>query len=256
MARGLVVPFWGESTMKRMFTICVLLSLMLSILVVSAIAAGDYTIRRVDPQAVQSLDATRIPAPCTVGNLNPPAFAVSSWLTPPDKYALIFDPGATCLDCDIGVRITSVHTMLQTSAACDLVMKVSLLSVDTTVGANCPEPLAVLCGHTEFQVSLPSDGLWDISLPLDCLCADPEYKFALKVKIVSATCTDGLVPNLVTDAYPSACTSYNEIAGVWTDIVSAYGFPGNLMIWADAECCYNAVGNESETWGAIKSIYR
>jgi len=242
--------------MKRMILVCATMFVAFSIVTTPILAAGQYSLHRVDPLDVQTLDEPRVPTPCQVGNLNPPAFAVSGWLAPPDWYALIFDPAATCLDCDVGIRITTVHAMLQTSAACDLVVKVSLMGVDSPPGANCPAPLQVLCGHFEWDVSLPSDGLWDIALPLDCMCADPDYLYALKVKITSASCEDGAMPNLVTDEFPSACTSYNMIDGVWTDLVTTYGFPGNLSFWADAECCWSPVSTEQNSWGEIKSIYR
>ncbi len=242
--------------MKRLILVCAVALLTFSTVTSPILAADDHTVRPVDPTQTRIYDPSRVPVTCLVGNLEPIAYAVSGWLAPPDKYALIFDPGAACQDCDVGVRITTVHTMLQTSAACDMVIKVSLLSVDAPPVANCPAPLNVLCGHYEWSVSLPSEGTWDISLPLDCLCADPDYLFALKVKITGADCVDGGLPNLITDERPTACTSYNEIDGVWTDLVTTYGFPGNLSIWADAECCWSPVGLEARTWSDLKAIYR
>jgi hypothetical protein len=242
--------------MKRTFAICAMSIVAFSLFVTPTQAVGDYTLTRIDPADIQSLEIERTPAPCQVGNLNPAAYVVSEWLAPPDKYALIFDPAATCQDCDVGVRITTVHAMLQTSAACELVVKVSLMSVDSPPGANCPAPLDLLCGHYEWGVSVPAKGIWDIALPLDCMCADPNYPLALKVTFSSASCDDDTLPGLMIDAFPSACSSYNLIGGVWTDLVTAFGFPGNLLFWADAECCWSPVAAERNSWGEIKSIYR
>ena len=225
---------------------------LIAILVVANIvAAADYTLTRVDPNDVRVYDPTRTAATCEVGNLNSAAYSISGFLEPPEKYALVFDPAASCLDCDLGVKITKVHIMLSAAAACDMEIKVSLMHVE----GQCPVPTDLICGHFEYSVSLSEAGVWDIGLPLDCFCADPGYPYALKVKIASASCTDDLLPDLVIDNAPSFCTSYREVDGVWSDLGVA-GVPGTPMIWADAECCWAPVSSESESWGGLKALYR
>jgi hypothetical protein len=212
-------------------------------------------VRQVDPTTIpRTIGETRPPGTCQVGNLNPSYWAIGSWLQPIDRYALVFDPTETCLDCTYGIKVTSVHVLLQTSSDCGVTMKVGFMNAP--LAGDCYEPGLVQCLTPEYVVDLPNAGLWDISLPLDCTCADPSWPQALKIVIVGADCGDGSVPDLVTDDLPANCVSWMDTASIWEDLVAVYGFPGNLKIWADAECCWQPVGAERRTWGGLKTLYR
>ena len=97
--------------------------------------------------------------------------------------------------------------------------------------------------------------LYDIALPIDCNCMCADETFLLTVWFESTECTAALV-DLTTDDYASACTSWNYYENVWTDLVTGYGFPGNLILSADAVCCGGASATEEATWGTIKESYR
>ena len=103
-----------------------------------------------------------------------------------------------------------------------------------------------------LAANLPSAGLWDISLPLECACASPDYPYALTVSFESVT---GGTPDLVTDNLPSNCVSWNDFGSGWVDLVSGSGFPGNLKIWAEADCCEPPVETMKETMGDVKGRY-
>ena len=38
--------------------------------------------------------------------------------------------------------------------------------------------------------------------------------------------------------------------------MSGEGLPGDLVIWADVDCCFDSVDTERVGWGGLKSRYR
>ena len=189
---------------------------------------------------------------CVVGNLNAPAYAIVGFVLPPEEYKLVFDPTAGCSICPVGIRINNVHILLRTSQACEVVMAVDVEAVSDS--PECPGmfPGIELCNSGLFTVSLPGAGLWDVGLPIDCGCITVDNLYLLSFDFVDSSCLPE--PDLITDGSPTVCTSWNDFGAGWTDLVSAYGFPGNLLFFADAECC-GPVPVESQTWGKIKSLY-
>ena len=80
--------------------------------------------------------------------------------------------------------------------------------------------------------------------------------YLLSVYFDATTCDP--VPDLVTDAGPaSLCTNWNNYGAGWIDLLAQYPtWPGNLRIFADADCCTPPVPVKDSTWGAIKEIYQ
>ncbi len=189
---------------------------------------------------------------CYVGNLNSAAWAIGGWMAAPETYMLAFDPSTTCSDCVLGWQLTSVHILLQTDAACELTMRVDLEGADYLPGTDCTYPGPEVCLSELYTINIPNAGLWDIGLPIDCECAYFDYEYLLSVHVESMSCT----PDLVTDDFPTDCTSWNDYGSGPFDLVFNYSFPGNLMIWGEVECCDNPVTNEARTWGGVKGLYR
>jgi hypothetical protein len=191
-------------------------------------------------------------ADCQVGNVNPAAWAINDFLFPPEAYKLTFDPTATCTVCPMGFNVTTVRVFLQTAGACQVV-----LSADVEEAVyqtpNCPSPGPVVCASPLYAVNLPSAGLWNVGVPITCDCLPPGQKYLLSVHFESATCT----PALITDAGPAlACTNWNNYGTGWYDLLGAFPtWPGQLKIFADAECCSPPVPAEGKNWGAIKELY-
>ena len=199
--------------------------------------------------------APGVPLGCQVGNLNPAAWAINDWAFPPEAYYLNFYPGDTCSDCTLGFNVTAVHWVLQTDGPCEIDLSVGLYGTDFSDPA-CPVPGAYDCVSPLFTVTLPSAGLWDIAIPLDCLCADPQYLYALGVDVLDYRCDTGRMPDIITDDLPTTCTSWNDYGAGWVDLVGDFGFPGNLIMFADAECCEPAVGLEESSWGRVKGLFK
>jgi len=110
-----------------------------------------------------------------------------------------------------------------------------------------------VCNSGAFTVSLPSGGVWDIALPIQCECLDMDRLYLLSFSYESSSCWPE--PDLITDGIPTPCTSWVNSGSGWMDLVTTYGFPGNLSFYADAECCTPPVPTENNTWGGVKSLY-
>ncbi len=99
-----------------------------------------------------------------------------------------------------------------------------------------------------------------IGLPLDCVCADKSYLYAIGIHLVDASLPTGgvLLARLVTDNNPTACTSWDFAGGQDIDLVTdpVAHFPGNLVFRASAECCEPYVGTDGKSWGMIKSLFQ
>jgi hypothetical protein len=235
----------------------------LSLITTSSSASKEVVVKPVEPtEATQIIVGPATPtAPgspgqaCQVGNLAAPAWAISNFIAPPEEYKLAFDPGATCTACSIGVRVIQISIQLQTAGACDIVMGVDVEEASYPTDPACPEPGAVLCASDLFTVSLPSAGGWIITLPITCDCMTVGRMYLLSVRFESTTCSP--VPDLVATATASLCTNWNNFGTGWYDLLVQYpNWPGDLKIWADAECCAPPVPVERSTWGAIKEMYK
>jgi hypothetical protein len=267
------LPYWRNSrkvlksclsikeVIMRQLLICfVVLTVLVSLPLTTALAEREVTIKPVDPvPSIISMGEQAIGDPCLTGNLNGSAWAIGDWALPPEEYKLTFDPltAGTCFDICAplpgrGIDVNTIHMHLQVDAACTIVMGVDVEEVIYPTSPDCPEPGPVVCVSPLYQVDLPQAGGWILNIPIECVCLTFGRKYMLSVYFESAT---GNI-DLVTDNFPSNCTSWNNWGEGWNDLVTEYGFPGNLRIWADATCCEPPVPVELKSWGNIKSIYK
>ncbi len=240
----------------------VLFVLLASMLVVGSTGAAAFAEKQLDVTPVGTLEATPMilgpsgyDVTCQVGNLNVPAWAIFSFIGPPEDYKLAFDPMATCAVCPIGFMPNKVHVYLQTKAACTVVLSVDVEeAVYPTPGCTAPGP--VMCSTVLYQVALPQAGLWNVGIPITCPCLTMGKKYLLSVHFQSMTCTTANI-GLITDAGPATlCTNWNDYGTGWYDLLVAFPtWPGQLKFFADAECCSPPVPVEGKTWGAIKEMY-
>jgi len=119
---------------------------------------------------------------------------------------------------------------------------------------QCPFPGPEECASDLYQVVLGQAALYDIALAINCGCLCVDGTYLLSVWFES--CTSGAGLELVTDEFPSPCTSWNNWGLGWEDLVTGFGFPGNLIIFADAVCCASPSAVERTTWGTVKETYR
>jgi hypothetical protein len=258
--QGAEVLISAKEVIMRQLLICfVVLCVLLSLPLSTTLAEREVTIKQVEPvPSVINLGEQVTGLSCQTGNLNPGYWAIGGWASPPEEYKLAFDPllDGSCADiCSplpgMGIDISSIHIHLQVDTACTIFISVNVEEVIYPTSPDCPEPGSVACASPLYQVDLPSAGGWLLNLPIECDCLTFKREYMLGVYFDSAT--DDI--DLVTDNFPSNCTSWNDWGAGWYDLVAEGGFPGNLKIWADATCCEPPVPVEMKSWGNIKNIY-
>jgi hypothetical protein len=250
--------------MRRVLLIFLMLATGLVFSVSPALADKKVTIKPIDHPApgIISLGERTGPA-CVVGNTHPPYWAIGDFLLPPENYKLSFNPlqGDCPASCPPptwwGFKTTTIHIILQVAEPCTLTLAVDIEEATYSGGLDCPEPSIPACGTNLLQVVLTSSGMWDIGLPIDCDCLSLHRKYLIGFYIDSYSNAGGTVPSLVTDAGPATlCTNYNNYGSGWMDLTSAYpSWPGNLVFFAEAECCELPVPTEEKSWGFIKKLY-
>ncbi|UCG52214.1 MAG: hypothetical protein JSW58_01265 [Candidatus Latescibacterota bacterium] len=246
--------------MRLLVTSFLCVALVLSISTISALASKDeltrFPLRNVTPKPI--IIGPKVPGQvCQVGNLNAPAWSIGDFLLPPEEYKLVFDPNLGCGDCQIGFAVNTVHVLVQTAEACEIVMAVDVEEADVT-DPSCPQPGPLMCASGLYTVTITGAGLWDIGLPITCGCLTMDRIYLLSFYVESFSCAPlGTTPDLITDAGPpTLCTNWNNYGTGWIDLVAQYPtWPGQLVVYADAECCSPPVPVEDSTWGAIKALY-
>jgi hypothetical protein len=244
----------GDTIMTRLLTTTIL---CLALLVSVAGAKQVGTVTPIDPAALRS--DVGAPVPQQVGNVNAPAFAISSWFTGQESYAAVFDPSAQ-LGCDNGFQVQMVHQIMQFTetqvpVTFDVYAGLGSAVWDPTVGCFVPGPLE--CRGATFTVTIDAAGLYDIAIPLDCDCAfmyDPTG--APYIYYVSMTYPTLFSANVVSDGVPANCFTYNDYGTGWVDLGPIFTTGGNVNVFGEAVCCDTPVATEGRTWGNIKSLFR
>ncbi len=235
-------------------------SVVLAVLVISLQVPSVWAEREATVIPLESTDAASIQAggprsfveDCQVGNLNPPAFSIGGWALPPEEYALLFDP-SICTACPDNININSITVVLNATVACTVSIAVDVEEVGFPLIDDCGVPGPEICISDSYTIGFPATGVYVVQLPIDCPCLSKINPYMLSFHYESSTCTTP--PSIVTDEYPTPCTSWNYFGGVWTDLVTDVGFPGNLSIYAGATCC-EGTATEKSSWGKVKKLYR
>lgn len=231
------------------------------------------TVLAVDRQAVvtpvtgvptnYSPDATPAnpnPAACQVGNLNPIAFALTDWIWGAEKYKSLFyaDP-AGCGVCTEGFNVSSVNLVMQfgvEDVPSTFDARVDFEEAIWDDGLQCFYPGPEICVSSAYTITIDTPGLYNISLPMDtaCACAHFGYWYGISFEFLTAFAS-GMEPDIVTDATPVGCTSWNDYGAGWIDVLD-FGFPGEISLSAEIACCNNPVPVDESSWGDIKAMFR
>ncbi len=233
----------------------------LCLLLAGAAFAADRTVV-VTPVTgnIQSLNPAGANGVCQLGNLNAPAWAITDWIWGDETYKYIFDADqALCTQCPAGFKVEMVHFYMQFGAEDVPTSFDCMVDFEETVwdeASGCFMPGPTICESQPYTVTIDQAGLYDIALPLPydvCDCAYFGYKYALGLTFLTPFDS---TPDAITDDIPVGCTSWNDYGMGWYDLVTGFGFPGEIIMFADIICCENPVDTEKDTWGGVKSLFR
>lgn len=205
---------------------------------------------------------------CQLGQTGASGTAI--WFYAVDDYYYTFIDPATC-GCPAGLTNLTANWMLFYTEACTMDLQVWVVkAIDSgggcyipDAGGDPPDPTAAetLCGPTAI-VSQPGAGIFTHSValpPCDCL-ANGQPAFILFKIVGPGNCpvADGVLnsPQIVFDDSPDPCVSYNGfLGGAPAEMTTTFGFPGNVTMWVDADCC-QPTPTLPGTWGNLKTLYR
>ncbi len=241
--------------MRKLF----LLSVCLLLVAGTAMAAEKTVVVTPVTGEIMNISQAGASGACQVGNLNAPAYAITDWIWGQETYKYLFDADqAGCVACPAGFQVETVHFFMQFGAddvpvSFDCSVDFEETIWDETLG--CFLPGAVISQSPAYTVTIDAAGMYDIALPMDSAnspCAYFGYKYAIGMNFLTAF--DSL-PDAITDGVPVGCTSYNDYGMGWYDLLD-FGFPGEIVMFADIVCCENPVETEDSTWGEVKSLFR
>lgn len=198
---------------------------------------------------------------CIVGENGTPAWYVNYLLPPDDAYLTLLNPAA-CTGCPGGIiRLTNAHIMLNFRVACDITVQVRVVGAVGDVACYTPNQSLVICGPLTFTLSATAPGTYDFAVPMpaDCCIDRPAFLEFNFVAPGIGCSTNTTQPRLVTTDVCNLCESYNiyPVGGslITEDLCSVTGFPGNPLMYADADCCLGTPAHPS-SWGSLKTLYR
>jgi len=248
--------------MKKL-SIAVLSIMCLALLAGTALADRQVTVTPVTGDAIpfnQGITPAGADGVCTVGNLNPPMWAITDWVWGAEKYKYLFyaDPDQ-CPACSEGFTVESVTIYLQfglEDVPTTFDARVDFEEAIWDDGLQCWYPGPEVCVSSGYTVTIDAAGGYLITLPMDaiCPCAHFGYWYGISFEFLTAF-ESGMEPDLITDDIPVGCTSWNDYGAGWNDLID-FGFPGEIIMYAEINCCDNPVATDESTWGDIKAMFR
>lgn len=207
---------------------------------------------------------------CQLGQIG--AAQAAAWFFPSDDYYYTFFDPTQC-GCPNGILNLTAHWSLFWQTPCSINVQVWILNaIQTSPGCyvpdtapSPPDPTNGICNSAIVTLDGSAGGLIDHTVPLPCQCInDGQPKFVLFKIVSSGNCPldpggGGFLtsPLIVFDSSPDLCTSYNAYSGSGgpLDMVPNFGFPGNVTMSVEADCC-GVVPTLPGTWGKLKTLYR
>lgn len=234
-----------------------------SILLVSAVATSAFAGRPAPeksqiPSGVSlkpmhvGLGGESATTACQLGVLGDPAWVIDYLLPPNDAYYTLINSN-DCAGCPSGVIPTMAHIALEFRAGCAVSVVVGLYGAAGSAACYYPDLGNVLVAPTSYTVTPTAAGLYDLSFALPPAACINGPAFVM-VKFMSVGCSAATYPRLVTTDGCAPCTSFNYYPGGADDLCDV-GFPGNPLMWVDADCCA-VVPTLPKSWGSLKVQYR
>ncbi len=154
----------------------------------------------------------------------------TSWWYGNEVYAYAIDPADYACACGVGFNVRAVHMLLALNVGSAPSVQAHLM---TTSGA-CGIPDTIIDSSPVMSISgITSEAYYDIEIATDFVCSDMDAEYFLAFEFLD---TNGPV-GIPVDSSPQACVNYNEWGEGWKEIVTEYGFQGDLYIWGDVDCC-------------------
>lgn len=193
-----------------------------------------------------------------IGNLNEPvAPSLPGLLTGNQSFAYLVFPEEQTSCSEDGFRMERVNMWLdfdQDVVPQTLVLSCGLVTAEWDPQQQAWVPADPACASNSFEVEITEPGLQVVSCPVEgaCGCQLRNQPYFINLSFIGPA-----VANLVVDGEPEPGIVYWDLGNGYVDM---YGVDktatGKTIIWGDIVCCTTSVGNESSTWGGIKTLFR
>jgi hypothetical protein len=180
----------------------------------------------------------------------------TDWWYGNEIYAYAIDPADYVCSCGAGFNVRAVHMLL----ALDVASTPSVQAHLMTSSGTCGIPDTIIDSSAVMAVSgITELAYYDIEIATDFVCTDMDGEYFLAFEFLDS---NGPV-YIPVDTTPQACVNYNEWGEGWKEIVTEYGFQGDLFIWGDVDCCGTALpevsviqpnGGELVSAGSLQDI--
>jgi hypothetical protein len=189
-----------------------------------------------EPRMYPVLPSFAVSEPCTVRHdVEGELWAITHYLYGPELYKSYQNPALAC-EGPYPFSVEKIYIVLWFGAACEFDVSVDVETVDMTE-PSCPFPGELVAISSNYTVTVPGEGLYQIEIPLDSPVLVDEPYFA---GFYFASYVDTLAnPCLVTDDVPTPCVSYN----IWDTTIGyvdlydvpvgeSPSFPGRLLLFS------------------------
>lgn len=220
------------------------------------LVAGTSVAREVTPLGTDLPSPSAIRTDCVVGNDNVGGILgyYDSWFYGFESYAVPFNAGEESCACGEGVAVNTIHMLVALDEFANLVVSVSILEA-VDAGNGCLIPGAEIAVSSAFTISgITELNYVDVAIPIEGPCATVGDALFLGVNFLNDN--DSQFFGLPISDPPHTCFNYNDWGSGYVDVVDGYGFAGDLLIWADVDCCGDPVSTEDSSLENIKSLYR
>ncbi len=232
-----------------------MLLIMLVLLVAGSASARELAPLKTDLAPVVTTNGAE--AACVAGNDNAAGILgyYDTWFAGFENYTVPINAGDGNCSCTEGVTITTVHMMLALDDLANLDVAAAILDANGD-GTGCLTPGAEIAVSPAMNITGLTGGAayYDIAIPIEGPCAtvgDAQF-----ISVYFLNDNDGQFFGLPITDPPNGCFGYNDWGSGYVDLVTDYGFAGDLMIWAEMECCATPVPTENTSFGDVKSLFR
>ena len=158
----------------------------------------------------------------------------STWWAGNESYGVLVDPTAAACACGAGFNVRAVHMVLYLQTTSTPQVQAHLMSAT----AGCGGPGTIIDSSPVITVSAQAAaGYYDIEIPCDFACTDMNAgPYYVVFEFLNAAGPVGIP----VDSSPTSCYNFNDWGTGWAELVDGYGFAGDLLIWADVDCCGTA----------------
>ncbi len=178
-----------------------------------------------------------------------------TWWAGNETYAVKIDPSTAACSCAAGFNVRAVHFVLYLEPTSTPQVRALLASDSAGL------PGTIIDTSDPITVASPAaSGYFDIEIPCDFVCTDVDGgPYYVLYEFMDASGPVGIP----IDSSPTPDFNFNEWGSGWQELVTGYGFAGDLMLWADVDCCGAATpevsvtapnGNETLAVGSVASL--